>query len=138
MKKKAKWKKWGAIGLAGIATIHAVHGGYETYEKTQARHKDEADGTISGKEADKKKKNAGWKTAADVGIAAVWIKGAYDEIKEYREVRKEYAEVCEKGEERHRKRLEKEKATRGAKNKGENALDDAEDFISDYGDDHHW
>jgi hypothetical protein len=105
MKKKAKLKKWGAIGLAGVATIHAVHGVHETVEKTATRRRELAAGTISEGEARKKKSTGRWRTAADVGIATVWLKSAYDEIKEYREARKEHVEACERGEERHRKRL---------------------------------
>jgi hypothetical protein len=109
VKHKAKLKKWGAIGLAGVATIHAVHGVHETVEKTAARRKEVAEGKISEAEAHKRKSKGNWRTAADVGIAAVWIKSAYDEIKEYREARKEHVEACERSEERHRKRLERDK-----------------------------
>jgi hypothetical protein len=125
-KKKAQWKKWAAIGLAGVATIHAVHGVHETVEKTQHRRKELAEGKISQEEAKKKKTQGRWKTAADVGIAAVWLKSAYDEIQEYREVRHEYAEVVEKGEERHKRRLERAKSARGlnGQNRGRNDDDD--------------
>jgi hypothetical protein len=121
-KKKAQWKKWGAIGLAGVATIHAVHGAHETFEKTQARRKELAEGEISEGEAHKKRNKAKWRTAADVGIAAVWIKSAYDEIKEYREAKKEHSEVCGRGEERHRKRLERSKAIKSGEYKGHHPL----------------
>jgi hypothetical protein len=110
--------KWGAIGLAGVATIHAVHGVHETMEKTTARRKELAEGKISEGEAHKRKNKGKWKTAADVSIAAVWIKSAYDEIKEYREARKEHAEACERSEERHRKRLERAKVVKRGEYKG--------------------
>jgi len=110
--KKAKWKKWGAIGLAGVAGIHAVHGVYETIEKTKERRKELEEGEISEEEAKRKKNRARWKEAANVGIAGVWIKSAWDEIKEYREAQHEHAEICEKAEERHRKRIERAKANK--------------------------
>ncbi|QDS68970.1 hypothetical protein FKW77_008916 [Venturia effusa] len=113
-KKKARLKKWGAIGLAGVATIHAVSGVHSTIEKRKKRQEELAHGDISEEEAERRRNKGRWKNAANVGIAAVWIKGAVDEIKEYREVAKEYEETCEKGEERHRRRVERAKAiTRG-------------------------
>jgi hypothetical protein len=47
--------------------------------------------------------------AASVGIAALGIKGAISEIKEANEMRHECKEFGEKKEERHKKRLERQK-----------------------------
>jgi hypothetical protein len=142
LKKKAKWKKWGAIGLAGVATIHAVHGVHETVEKTQKRRKELAEGKISEDEAKKRKNKGRWKTAADVGIAGVWIKSAYDEIKEYTEARKEHSEACERTEERHQKRIERAKAMKRGDYMGRHAIngnkreDDVADGDFDYDSDY--
>lgn len=126
MKKKAKWKKWGAIGLAGVATIHAVHGVHETVEKTRARRKEVAEGEIGLDEAHKKKNRGRWRDAANVGIAAVWLKSAYDEIQEYREAKHEHAEMIEHGEERHKKRVERAKAIQRGEYHGHHELDEDE------------
>jgi len=130
-KKKAKWKKWGAIGLAGVATIHAVHGAHETVEKAQARRKQLAEGEISEGQAHKKKSKGRLRTAAEVGIAAVWIKSAYDEIKEYREAKEEHADACGRSEERHRKRLERAKAIKRGEYKGHHPMDNYEKYLTD-------
>jgi hypothetical protein len=133
--KKAKWKKWGTIGLATVATIHAVHGAHETFEKAQARRKELAEGKISEGEAHKKKKNARLRTVAEVGIAGVWVKGAYDELMEYREAKKEHAEIREKSEKRHRKRLERAEAIKRGDYRGSHAMDDHDRYFSDNNDD---
>lgn len=113
-KKKALLKKWGAIGLAGVATIHAVSGVHSTIEKRKKRQEELADREISEEEAERRRNRGRWKNAANVGVAAIWIKGAVDEIKEYREAAKEHRESCEKSEERHRMRIERARAiTRG-------------------------
>lgn len=109
-KHKAKLKKWGSIALAGVATIHMVHGVHETVEKARERRQELAEGDISGSEAERRKRKARWKNAANVGIAAVWVKSAVDEIKEYREAKHEHVELIEKAEERHRKRVERDRA----------------------------
>jgi hypothetical protein len=133
--KKAKWKKWGTIGLAAVATSHAVHGAHETFEKAQARRKELAEGKISEGEAHKKKKNARLRTAAEVGIAGIWVKGAYDELNEYREAKKEHAEIREKSEKRHQKRLERAKAMKRGDYRGTHAMDDFDRYFSDHSDD---
>lgn len=113
-KKKAKLKKWGAIGLAGVATIHAVSGVHSTIEKGKKRREELADGDISEEEAERKRNKGRWKNAANVGVAAIWIKGAVDELKEYREAAKEHRETNKKSEERHQMRIERARAiTRG-------------------------
>jgi hypothetical protein len=126
LKKKAKWKKWGAVGLAGVATIHAVHGVHETVEKTRARHKELDEGEISEGEAHRRKNKGRWRNAANVGIAAVWVKSAYDEIMEYREAQKEHMEACERTEERHKQRLERAKAIKRGEYKGHHEMDKAQ------------
>jgi hypothetical protein len=122
-KNKAKWKKWSAIGLAGVATIHAVHGVHETVEKTRTRRKELAEGEIGEEEAHKRKNKGRLRNAANVGIAAVWVHSAYSEIKEYREAQKEHAELCEKTEERHQKRLDRAKAIARGEYQGHHVLD---------------
>jgi hypothetical protein len=129
--KKAKWKKWGTIGLATVATIHAVHGAHETFEKAQARRKELAEGKISEGEAHKKKKNARLRTVAEVGIAGVWVKGAYDELMEYREAKREHVELREKSEKRHQKRLERAEAIKRGDYRGNHAMDDHDRYFSD-------
>jgi len=57
-----------------------------------------------------------------VGIAAVWIKGAVDEIKEYREATKEHQELIEKSEERHRMRIERAKSIKRGEYSGSHHL----------------
>jgi hypothetical protein len=57
-----------------------------------------------------------------VGIAAVWIKGAVDEIKEYREATKEHRELIEKSEERHRRRIERARAIKKGEYSGSHHL----------------
>lgn len=121
-RKKAKLKKWGAIGLAGVATIHAVAGVHSTVEKHKKRQEELEDGEISEEEAEKRRNKGRWKNAANVGIAAVWIKGAVDEIKEYREASKEHQETCEKTEERHRMRVERAKAIKRGEYQGTHRL----------------
>jgi hypothetical protein len=69
------------------------------------------------------------RNAADVGIAAVWIKSAYDEMKEYREAKKEHAEVCENTEERHQKRIERAKQIKNREYKGHHAMKDYEKYL---------
>jgi hypothetical protein len=90
-----------------------------------------AEGEITEGEAHKKKNKARLKTAADVGVAAVWIKSAYDEIKEYREAKKEHAECCERQEERHQKRLERAKAIKRGEYQGHHPLDDYKKYLAD-------
>lgn len=122
IKKKAKLKKWGSIGLAGVATVHAVAGVHSTIEKRKKRQEELADGEISEEEADKIRNKGRWRNAANVGIAAVWIKSAVDEIKEYREASKEHREIIEKGEERHRMRIERAKAIKRGEYRGTHRL----------------
>jgi hypothetical protein len=99
---------------------------HETIEKTAARRKELEEGEISEEEAKKRKNKGRWRNAANVGIAAVWVKSAYDEIMEYREAQKEHAEACERGEERHRKRLERAKALKRGEYKGHHKSGDQE------------
>jgi len=126
IKKKAKLKKWGSIGLAGVATIHAVAGVHSTIEKRKKNREELEEGEISEAEAEKRRNKGRWRNAANVGIAAVWIKGAVDEIKEYREATKEHQEIIEKSEERHRKRIERAKAIKKGEYKGSHHLNDEE------------
>lgn len=121
-KKKAKLKKWGAIGLAGVATIHAVSGVHSTIEKRKKRQEELADGDISEEEAERIRNKGRLRNAANVGIAAIWIKGAVDEIKEYREAAKEHQETREKVEERHRMRVERAKAIKRGEYQGTHRL----------------
>lgn len=107
--KKMKGKQLITAGLATVATIHAAHNIYQSMEKREARHKAVAEGEMSPEEARKLKAKATLQDAASVGIAALGIKGAISEIKEANEMRRECKEFTEKKEERHKKRLERQK-----------------------------
>jgi hypothetical protein len=96
---------------------------HETIQKTAARRKELAEGEIGEEEAHKKKNKGRLRNVANVGIAAVWVQSAYSEIKEYREAQKEHAELCEKSEERHQKRLERAKAIKRGEYEGHHVLD---------------
>jgi hypothetical protein len=137
LKKKAKLKKWGSIGLAGVATIHAVAGVHSTIEKRKKNREELQEGEISEHEAERRRNKGRWRNAANLGIAAVWIKGAVDEIKEYREATKEHQETIEKSEERHLKRIERAKAIKKGEYKGHHVLDEDErrKYLRDGGED---
>ncbi|KAJ5185645.1 hypothetical protein N7491_006485 [Penicillium cf. griseofulvum] len=84
-------------GLASVATIHAVHGLYGSMEKRKERMKQLKEGEITPEEARKRRMKANTKDAVSIGLAALGIKGAYEEWKEVVEKRKEnthFREEC--------------------------------------------
>jgi hypothetical protein len=107
--KKMRGKQIITTGLAAVATIHAAHNVYQSMEKRNARHKAVKEGRLSPEEAKKLKSKALLQDAASVGIAALGIKGAISELKEANEMRHEMKEWTGQREERHRKRLERQK-----------------------------
>jgi gamma-glutamylcysteine synthetase len=76
-------------GLATVATIHAAHNIYQSMEKRNARQKAVKEGRLSPDEAKKLKTKAIVKDVASVGIAALGIKSAIEEMKEAREMTQE-------------------------------------------------
>jgi len=96
-------------GLAAVATIHAAHSVYQSMEKRHVRQKAVREGKISAEQADKMKHRAILQDAAAVGIAALGIKGAISEVKEANEMRHEMREWKLEKQERHEKRLQKQR-----------------------------
>lgn len=76
-------------GLATVATIHAAHGLYGGVQKRKKRLKQLEDGEITPEEARKARIKANALDAVSVGLAALGVKGAYEEWKEVHEKRKE-------------------------------------------------
>lgn len=105
--KKMRGKQLMTTGLATVATIHAAHNVYQSMEKRNSRHKAVAEGDMTPDEARKLKAKATLQDVASVGIAAIGLKSAYDEIKEANEMNNECKELRKKKEERHTKRLER-------------------------------
>ncbi|KAK3900728.1 hypothetical protein C8A05DRAFT_16989 [Staphylotrichum tortipilum] len=96
-------------GLAAVATIHAAHSVYQSMEKRHVRQKALREGKISAEQADKMKHRAILQDAAAVGIAALGIKGAISEVKEANEMRHEMREWKLEKQERHEKRLQRQR-----------------------------
>lgn len=111
--RKMKGKQFLTGGLATVATIHAAHNVYQSMEKREARKKAVAEGEMSPEQARKLKAKATLQDAASIGIAALGIHGAISEIKEVNHLRNERKEFGQKKEERHRKRLERQKGANG-------------------------
>jgi hypothetical protein len=107
--KKLRGKQIITTGLAAVATIHAAHSVYQSMEKRHLRQKALQEGKISPEQAKKLKDRALLQDAAAVGIAALGIKGAISEVKEANELRHEMHQWKLEKEERHRRRLEKQK-----------------------------
>jgi hypothetical protein len=129
--KKMRGKQFLTAGLATVATIHAAHNVYQSFEKREARRKAVEEGHITHEEARKLKTKSQLQDLASIGIAALGIKGAVSvsltllppteahvltfglkEWKEMNGMRHEYKEFEEKKDERHRKRLERQKRLR--------------------------
>jgi hypothetical protein len=104
--KKMRGKQIITTGLAAVATIHAAHNVYQSMEKRQARAKAVREGRLSEEEAQKLKRKAMLQDAASVGIAALGIKGAVDEMKEVKEISHERKEFHKEKAQRHAKREE--------------------------------
>ncbi|KAJ5135852.1 uncharacterized protein N7515_005130 [Penicillium bovifimosum] len=84
-------------GLASVATIHAAHGLYGSMEKRKKRLQMLKEGEITPEEARKRRIKANTMDAVSIGLAALGIKGAYDEWHEVVEKRKEnhhFQEEC--------------------------------------------
>ncbi|EXJ86246.1 hypothetical protein A1O1_06616 [Capronia coronata CBS 617.96] len=96
LKKKGRKKALLAGGLATVATIHAAHNVYESMEKREARRKLLREGEISPEKARNEKNKARLQDAASIGIAALGLKGAYSEWKEFQEHREKLKEQEEK------------------------------------------
>lgn len=105
--KKMRGKQILTTGLAAVATIHAVHEVYQSVEKRKARKKAVKEGRLSEAEAKKLKTKALIQDAASVGIAAIGIKGAVEEMKEAKELSHECREFMEEKERRHKRREER-------------------------------
>ncbi|QUC17007.1 uncharacterized protein UV8b_01248 [Ustilaginoidea virens] len=102
--RKMKGKQIVTAGLATVATIHAAHGIYQSMEKRNARQRAVRQGRLSAAEAKKLKTTAMIKDAASVGIAALGIKGALEEMKEVKETTHECHVFQEERAKRHEKR----------------------------------
>lgn len=84
-------------GLASVATIHAAHGLYGSMEKRKQRMQMLKEGEITPEEARKRRMKANTMDAVNIGLAALGIKGAYDEWKGVVEKSKEnnhFQEEC--------------------------------------------
>ncbi|KAJ5562027.1 hypothetical protein N7535_003510 [Penicillium sp. DV-2018c] len=84
-------------GLASVATIHAAHNLYGSMEKRKKRMQMLKEGEITPEEARKRRLKANTMDAVSIGLAALGIKGAYDEWHEVIEKRKEnhhFQEEC--------------------------------------------
>jgi hypothetical protein len=107
--KKLRGKQIITTGLAAVATIHAAHSVYQSMEKRNLRHKALQEGKISEEQSAKLKKKAMLQDAAAVGIAALGIKSAISEVKEANSLRHEMREWNLEKQERHRRRLERQR-----------------------------
>ncbi|RDL42104.1 Uncharacterized protein BP5553_02083 [Venustampulla echinocandica] len=132
--RKMKGKQFLTAGLATVATIHAAHNVYQSMEKRDARRKAVAEGEMSPEEARKLKAKATLQDAASIGIAALGIKGAISELKEVNHIRNECKEFGQKKEERHQRRLERQRAINGGTRSRSNGYAPVQNsFRDDYG-----
>jgi hypothetical protein len=107
--RKMKGKQLLTTGLAAVATIHAAHGVYQSMEKRNARQKAVREGRLSPAEAKKLKTKAMVQDVASVGIAALGVKGAIDEMKEAKHIGHECKEFKSEKARRHERREERRK-----------------------------
>lgn len=107
--RKMKGKQLLTTGLAAVATIHAAHGVYQSMEKRNARQKAVKEGRLSPAEAKKLKTKALMQDAASIGIAAMGVKGAVDEMKEAKNLTHECKEFQTAKAHRHERREERRK-----------------------------
>lgn len=107
--KKMRGKQVLTTGLATVATIHAAHEVYQSMEKRTARQKAVKEGRLSESEAKKLKTKAIMQDAASVGIAALGIKGAVEEMKEAKHLNHECREFQSEKVRRHERREERRK-----------------------------
>jgi len=126
---KMKGKQFLTAGLATAATIHAANTVYRSVQKRKAGHKAIAEGEMTAEEARKQIAKARLQGAASIGIAALGIKGAISgksllrilaiemfntpvEWKDMNTKRLEYRKAQAEREERHEKRIERQRTIR--------------------------
>jgi hypothetical protein len=117
-RKKMKKKELLSAGLATVASIHAVHGLMEAKEERDERVEQVIKGNISAETARKEKNIAHLKNAATIAIAAYGARGAYKSWGAMKEQRDEMKKWDETREERHQKRLDREKKQRERERNG--------------------
>lgn len=105
-------KKWLTGGLAAVATIHAAAKVYSSLEARDKRHEQVLAGELSPEEARKQRNRGRWQDAAAVGVAAVGIRGAVGEWHEVEDAKDEHKKMLKEREERHQKRLERQRRAR--------------------------
>jgi hypothetical protein len=81
---ESEFSKLPGVGMALAATIHAAHNIFYGMEKREARKKAIEEGEMTPEEAKKLKTKSLLQDAAQVGIAALGIKGAFAEWGEVR------------------------------------------------------
>ncbi|KAG6019510.1 hypothetical protein E4U41_003193 [Claviceps citrina] len=102
--KKMRGKQIITTGLATVATVHAAHNIFQSMEKRSARQRAVKEGRLSATEAKTLKAKALMTDAASVGIAALGIRGALEEMKEAKEMAHECRVFQEERALRHAKR----------------------------------
>lgn len=107
--RKMKGKQILTSGLAAVATIHAAHGVYQSMDKRKLRQKAVREGRLSPAEAKKLKTKAMLQDAAAIGIAAMGVKGAVDEMKEAKNLTAENKVFKAAKARRHERREERRK-----------------------------
>lgn len=143
--KKMKGKQVITTGLAAVATIHAAHGVYQSMEKRNVRQKAVKEGRLSPVEARKLRSKAMMQDAASVGIAAMGVKGAWDELKEARNTTEECRQFQNEKNIRREKRRQRRKQLQDGS--GRRRADSwaappsrrhyEDDYASDYEDDYY-
>ncbi|OAA39702.1 hypothetical protein NOR_06122 [Metarhizium rileyi] len=111
--RKMRGKQIITTGLATVATIHAAHEVYQSMEKRNARQRAVKEGRLSPAEAKQLKTKAIMKDAASVGIAAMGIKGAIEEMKEAKEMSHECKVFQQEKALRHQRREQRRKRGTG-------------------------
>ncbi|KAK3192736.1 hypothetical protein K4F52_001090 [Lecanicillium sp. MT-2017a] len=111
--RKMRGKQVLTTGLAAVATIHAAHNVYQSMDKRNARQRAVREGRLTAPEAKKLKTKAIMQDAASVGIAALGIKGALEELKEAKEMQHECKTFQHEKARRHERRLERQQRRRG-------------------------
>ncbi|KAG6004197.1 hypothetical protein E4U21_001338 [Claviceps maximensis] len=102
--RKMRGKQIITTGLATVATIHAAHNVYQSMERRAARQRAVNEGRLSASEAEHLKTKALVKDVASVGIAALGIKSAVEEMKEVKEMTHECKVFEEEKALRHKRR----------------------------------
>ncbi|KAG6011249.1 hypothetical protein E4U43_008452 [Claviceps pusilla] len=102
--RKMRGKQIITTGLATVATIHAAHNVYQSMERRKARQRAVREGRLGVSEAEQLKAKALIKDAASVGVAALGIRGAFEEMKEAKEMAHECKVFGQEKALRHEKR----------------------------------